>query len=94
MEIFQARGLMFCSVQHIREVATDDQALENGYLAAFDHPVQGPVTIPGYPVHFSACTAGTRKAAPKLGEHTDEVLQRIGLSRADIDRLRRDEIIK
>ena len=94
MEIFQAQGLMFCSVQHIQEVVTDGQALENGYLAAFDHPVQGPVTIPGYPVHFGACNAGTRRAAPQLGEHTDEVLQQLGLSSPEIESLRNDGIIK
>ena len=94
MEIFRARGLMFCSVQHIQEVTNDEQALENGYLAAFNHPVQGPVTIPGYPVHFSACNAGTWKAAPQLGEHTDEVLQQMGLSDEDIESLRKEGIIK
>ncbi len=94
MGIFQAHGLMFCSIQHIQEVLTDTQALENGYLTALDHPVQGAVTIPGYPVHFSACNAGTRRAAPKLGEHTDEVLQQMGLTREDIDSLRSDGIIK
>ena len=94
MEIFQAQGLMFCSVQHILEVVTDAQALENGYLAAFDHPVQGQVTIPGYPVYFGACNAGTRRAAPQLGEHTDEVLQQLGLSSPEIESLRNDGIIK
>jgi crotonobetainyl-CoA:carnitine CoA-transferase CaiB-like acyl-CoA transferase len=94
MEIFQAKGLMFCSVQHIQEVPMDAQALENGYLAEFDHPVQGSVTIPGYPVQFSACNAGTWRAAPKLGEHTDEVLQQMGLSKSAIENLRRDGIVK
>jgi crotonobetainyl-CoA:carnitine CoA-transferase CaiB-like acyl-CoA transferase len=94
MEIFQPYGLMFCSIQHIQEVLNDAQALENGYLSAFHHPVQGDVTIPGYPVHFSACNAGTRRAAPKLGENTDEVLQQMGLKRAEIESLRRDGIIK
>jgi len=94
MEIFQANGLMFCSVQRIKEVTTDVQALENDYLAEFDHPVQGAIAIPGYPVHFSACKAGTWRAAPKLGEHTDEVLLQMGLSNSDIESLRRDGIIK
>ena len=56
--------------------------------------VQGPIAIPGYPVHFSACNAGTWKAAPKLGEHTDEVLQQIGFSKAAIESLRSDGIVK
>ena len=68
--------------------------MENRYLAEFDHPVQGSVTIPGYPVQFSACNAGTWRAAPKLGEHTDEVLQQMGLSNSDIENLRRDGIVK
>lgn len=94
MEIFQAHGLMFCSVQHIQEVTKDVQALENGYVTAFDHPVQGPVTIPGYPVNFSVCNAGTWKAAPKLGEHTDEVMRQMGLSNSDIESLKAEGIIK
>ena len=77
-------------VQRVQDVINQ----ENGYLAAFNHPVQGPVTIPGYPVHFSACNAGTWKAAPKLGEHTDEVLHQMGLSKEDIESLRNDGIIK
>ena len=54
MEIFQPLGLMFCPVQHIQEVPSDEQALDNGYLVPFDHPVQGAINIPGYPVHFRA----------------------------------------
>lgn len=94
MAIFQAKGLMFCPVQHIQEVPYDAQALKNGYLVAFDHPVQGPIKIPGYPVHFSACAAGTTAAAPQLGEHTDRILQELGYSRQDIEELKKDGAIK
>ena len=94
MTIFQARGLMFCSVQHIQEVPYDEQALQNGYLVDFDHPVQGPIKIPGYPVHFSACEAGTTTAAPQLGEHTDKVLQELGYARQDIEQLKKDGVVK
>jgi len=94
MDIFQAHGLMFCSVQQIQEVLDDPQALENDYLMPFTHPVQGPVTIPGYPVQFSKCQAGTRSAAPKLGEHTDLVLQMLGYSGNDIEKLKKGGVIR
>jgi crotonobetainyl-CoA:carnitine CoA-transferase CaiB-like acyl-CoA transferase len=94
MTLFQTEGLMFCSVQNIQEVPHDDQALQNGYLVDFDHPVQGPIKIPGYPVHFSACAAGTAAAAPQLGEHTDEVLKELGYTRQDIAQFKKDGIIK
>lgn len=93
MDIFQAHGLMFCSVQQIREVLDDPQALENGYLMPFVHPDQGPVTIPSYPVQFSKCQAGTRSAAPKLGEHTDIVLQNLGYSEHDIAKLKKGKVV-
>jgi crotonobetainyl-CoA:carnitine CoA-transferase CaiB-like acyl-CoA transferase len=94
MEIFLSHGLLACSVQQIQEVPDDPQALANNYVVPFDHPLQGKVKIPGYPVYFSACTAGTRSAAPQLGEHTDLVLQELGYSDRDIDKLKKAEIIR
>jgi crotonobetainyl-CoA:carnitine CoA-transferase CaiB-like acyl-CoA transferase len=94
MEIFQERGLMFSSVQHIGEVASDPQALANGYVIPFDHPALGRVDLPGYPVHFSACRSGTRSAAPTLGQHTDEILREIGCGDSEIETLRQESVIK
>ena len=63
-------------------------------LMPFTHPVQGPVAIPGYPVQFGKCQAGTRSAAPKLGEHTDLILKNLGYSGAEIESLKIDKVIQ
>jgi len=94
MEIFRERGLMFSSVQHVSEVASDSQALANDYVVPFDHPTQGRVDLPGYPVHFSACRSGTRSAAPTLGQHTDEILREIGYGDSELDTLRQEGVIR
>ncbi len=87
MDIFLARGLMFCSIQHASEIKDDPQALANGYMVEFLDTDLGKVKIPGYPVHFSECTAGTRTLAPKLGEHTVLVLRENGYSKSEIQEL-------
>ena len=87
MDIFLARGLMFCSIQHASEVKNDPQARANGYVVDFEDPTLGKIQIPGYPIHFSACSAGTRTLAPKLGEHTASVLSENGYTESEIDEL-------
>jgi crotonobetainyl-CoA:carnitine CoA-transferase CaiB-like acyl-CoA transferase len=94
MDIFMKRGLMFCSVQQVQEIRDDPQALANNYVVDFEDPVLGKLKIPGYPVHFSANRAGTRRLAPRLGEHTDTVLREIGYTAHDIEHLRQDGVIR
>jgi crotonobetainyl-CoA:carnitine CoA-transferase CaiB-like acyl-CoA transferase len=93
MDIFRAKGLMFCPVQKVQEVFTDSQAIENEYVVDFDHPALGKVKIPGYPVHFSSASAGTRSAAPALGEHTDIIMRQIGFTDKEIQDLKNEGVI-
>ena len=94
MNIFYEHGLMFCSVKTIKEVETDPQAIANNYIVPFDHPVHGRLNIPGYPAHFSKCSAGPRSHAPTMGEHTDQVLNDMGFTDEEIVELRKEGVVK
>jgi len=94
MDIFQDKGLMFSPVLNIQEVENDPQALVNNYVVPFDHPILGKINIPGYPVHFSESSVGTRLPAPAIGEHTDEILKDIGYSSDDIKTMKADKIVQ
>ena len=94
MEIFQAHKFMFCPVQRITEVEKDPQALVNDYIVPFDHPVLGKINIPGYFAHFSENRAGTRRPAPAIGEHTDEVLSDLGYAPEEIEELKKEGVIR
>lgn len=94
IEIFLAQGLMFCPVKHVKEIKNDIQAKANDYVVPFDHPTLGPITIPGYPVHFSENRAGTRGPAPAVGEHTKDILKELGFSDQDITGFQSDGIIR
>jgi len=94
MDIFNENGLIFCPIQKITEVKSDPQARASGYVTPFSHPVLGDVQIPGYPVHFSACHAGTHAAAPKIGEHTEEILRDLGYENEDIQALKDEDVVR
>ena len=84
-----------CSaVQDYAEVAKDPQVLANEYIIDFDHPVMGPVKLVGLPTKLSRTPGKIRTAAPRLGEHTEEVLSQIGgYSAQEIGELRTEGVI-
>ena len=88
LDTLQSAGLMFAPVQELTEVLKDEQARANDYVVDFDHPELGAISIPGFPIQFSANSAGTVSSAPALGGHTVQVLKEYGYSDQDIDRLR------
>jgi formyl-CoA transferase len=52
-----------------------------------------PLKVPGIVPKLSATPGRIRSAAPKLGEHTDEILRELKFSDLEVDQLRRDKII-
>src|SRR5262245_12673878 len=54
----------------------DAQAL--GLVVEIDDPTLGPELVTGPPMRFPRTPAGTSRPAPRLGEHTREVLEEIG----------------
>jgi crotonobetainyl-CoA:carnitine CoA-transferase CaiB-like acyl-CoA transferase len=84
MERLTTAGLIFAPIQKITDIKNDPQAIANKYVTPFRHRVLGDIQMPGYPIQFSACEAGTHSSAPRLGEHTDEILEDLGYTSEDI----------
>jgi crotonobetainyl-CoA:carnitine CoA-transferase CaiB-like acyl-CoA transferase len=76
-----------------RDLATDPHLNEVGFFAEFDHPVIGTYKDIAAPVNMSETPGVMRFAAPLLGQHTEEVLRRAGLSDAELSALRADGVI-
>lgn len=75
------------------EAAVDPDVVANGYVAEMEYPEYGKrVKVHGTPWKFSETPAKIGRA-PKLGEHNEEVLGRLGYGRADIAALKEKKVI-
>ena len=62
------------------ELAADPHAQAIGLLVDSQHPVAGRVRQPRHPARFGRTPADLGGPAPRLGEHTDEILAGLGLA--------------
>jgi formyl-CoA transferase len=78
------------------EVIADAHVAARNMLVAMDRTdgVADPVLIPGNPVKMSKVAEGPETRVPWIGEHTAQVLSsELGLTEAELDRLRADGVI-
>lgn len=94
VSILPEYGLVFGPVQNYAEVAADPQVVENEYIATVPHPEVGPMRVLGLPVQLSKTPGSIRRTAPRLGEHTDEVLRQAGFAPEEIEGLRARGVVK
>ena len=75
------------------DLSNDPNLNQRGAFAHIDHPVAGQLKYPGRPFILNESPWSVRHPAPLLGQHTDEVLERLDYSRAEIARLRQQGVI-
>lgn len=84
-----AAGVPCGSVRDLSELFGDPQVRARDMVASVEHETIGPMEVLGVPVKLSATPGSVRTPPPRLGEHTDAVLQRdLGLDADAIARLR------
>ena len=66
-------------VLSISEMHADPQTIARQMVPSVTHPTSGTVQTIGLPVKFTATPGGVRGPAPRLGEHTAEVLAEYGI---------------
>ncbi len=95
-ELYRAaceRNLMLAPINDAREVAASRQLAAREFFVEVENPDRGTLRYPGAYARSNASTIGIRRPAPRLGEHTAEVLGDLGLGPAEVARLRAEGIV-
>ncbi|MCR9213277.1 MAG: CoA transferase [Proteobacteria bacterium] len=69
------------------DLLEDEHLQAVGFWQTMEHPTEGQLKYPGIPTEFSATPGGVRRHAPTLGEHNAEIMEEIGLSAEDIEKM-------
>jgi len=93
IEAFDGAGVPVGPVNALGEALSHPQTLARGMVVELDHPEAGRTKALGCPIHFSATPASVRRPAPRLGEHTREILAEHGYAAAEIAALLDDGIV-
>ncbi|MGQ0664626.1 MAG: CaiB/BaiF CoA transferase family protein [Pseudomonadota bacterium] len=74
LALFEAEGIPAGPVQSYDQVFADPQVLARDMVVEVAHPTAGRGKILGVPFKLSETPAAVRRPAPRLGEHTTEIL--------------------
>jgi crotonobetainyl-CoA:carnitine CoA-transferase CaiB-like acyl-CoA transferase len=94
IETLENAGVPCGPINNIADVFADPQVQARGMRLELHHPILGAVPSVASPIKYSETQISYDRAAPMLGEHTDEVLRDLlGVTPEEIARMRERGII-
>ncbi len=80
-------------INDLADVFADPQVLARNMYLEIPHPTLGAIKQTGLPIKFSLTPGGLDRHPPLLGEHNQEILEDLGYSVAQVDKMKKNAII-
>jgi len=87
-EVLGEAGIPCSPVNTLDVVLNHEHTRARGMVMEYDHPVGGRMKTVAHPVKLAGVPRQVRSAPPLHGQHTEQVLQRLGYDKEEIDALR------
>ncbi|MBI3918622.1 MAG: CoA transferase [Betaproteobacteria bacterium] len=87
-KIITEAGVPCSRINTIEDVLLDPQTAARDMIMELEHATLGTIKVPGIPIKMSETPGSGRRPPPLLGQHQEEVLTEIGLSRESISAMR------
>ena len=82
-----AGGVPCMPIATLEDVVADERLAEVGFWHEIDHPTEGRIRLMNPPYSLSRTPPSIRRAPPRYGEHTREILAELGYDEPAIDAL-------
>src|SRR5258705_8924386 len=88
-----AVGVPCAPINSIAQLLDHPHTRASGIVVEYEHQTAGPLKGIGHPVLINGAERRAGRPPPVLGQHTDDVLDEIGLSLETIGELRRGSVV-
>lgn len=92
-ELMVGVGIPFGQILNVAEATEHPQTKAREMVVEVEHPILGKMRIPGVPVKLHSTPGSVVTPGPLLGQHTDEVLSKLGYSKDEISGLKDKGVI-
>jgi crotonobetainyl-CoA:carnitine CoA-transferase CaiB-like acyl-CoA transferase len=94
MALLESVDIPVARMNSVEDVVSDPHLLQSGFFVTEDHPSEGSLRAMRTPTNWSESQPGKPRPAPRLGEHSAEVLREAGYSEAEITELAEKGVTK
>lgn len=94
MALMEKADIPVAPVNDVTDLVDDPHLAATGFFSLEEHPSEGRLRTMRTPTNWSDSPPGPQRPAPRLGEHSAEVLEEAGYSAAEIAELARKGVTK